>query len=602
MKKFIFAMFLITCLFSVSGLRAQTRGWGYNLNGALGIGSMANQPSPQTVTLLPDATGAGIGIEHSLFLRADGTLAVAGLNDFGQFGTVEPFNSSVPLAVPGLTDVVQASGGGFHSVARRADGTVWVWGYNNDGQIGNGTTNTTGCFCVQTPTQATISDVVQIEAGAFHTLALKSNGTVWAWGWNENGQLGNGTETDQSLPVQVGVGVSGFNNIIAVSAGDVHSMALKSDGTVWIWGSNEYGQVGNGTASTTNQLVPVQNTTLSNITQISAGIFHNVALNKSAQVFVWGDNVHGQVGNGAAGGAQTTPVQNASLTNVIEIESTGFTNYARLRGGSVYAWGFNDVGEIGNGTTNPSGCQCQPTPVQTSVGAGNSGIVGGWFHALSLKPVISLAPATNQSVRGDNLHLTFADITGAGSLSYVAVDPSAIAGSYTLPLGYTIQNNQPAYDVTTTATTTGNIDVCVTGINEFSQTAFAGLRIMHGEGANWVDRTNSASFINRQICARVTSLSPFVIATAPAATAASVSVSGRVVSGKSGISRAIVSVINSDGSVRTAKTNSFGYYSFENVLAGDTYIFTATAKSYSFSPQVISINDAVENLNFTAIE
>src|SRR5688572_9823044 len=100
MKKFFFLMLLTICLFSASGVRAQTRGWGYNLNGALGIGSMANQPSPQTVALVPDATGAGIGIEHSLFLRADGTLAAAGLSDFGQFGTVEPMSSSVPLAVP----------------------------------------------------------------------------------------------------------------------------------------------------------------------------------------------------------------------------------------------------------------------------------------------------------------------------------------------------------------------------------------------------------------------------------------------------------------------------------------------------------------------
>lgn len=602
MKKLIFAMLLAICLFSVSGLRAQTRGWGYNLNGALGIGSAANQPSPQDVTLLPDATGAGIGIEHSLFLRPDGTLAVAGLNDFGQFGAVNPGSSSVPLAVPGLANVVQASGGGFHSAARLADGTVWVWGYNNDGQIGNGTTNTTGCFCVETPTQALISDVVQIEAGAFHTLALKSNGTVWAWGWNDSGQIGNGTETDQTVPVQVGVGVLGFNNIIAVSAGDNHSMALKADGTVWIWGSNEYGQIGNGTVSTTNQLVPVQNTTLSNITQISAGIFHNLALNKSARVFIWGDNFNGQVGNGASGGEQTTPVQNASLSNVIEIEATGFTNYARLRGGSVYAWGLNDVGEVGNGTTNPSGCQCQPTPVQTSIGTGNTGIVGGWFHALSFQPVISLSPATNQSVRGDNLRLTFADVTSAGNLSYVAVDPAAIAGSYNLPLGYTIQDNQPAYDVTTTATTAGDIDVCVTGINEFSQTAFAGLKILHGEGANWVDRTNSASFINRQICARVTSLSPFVIATGPAATAANVSVSGRIVSGKSGIARAMVAVTDAEGNIRTARTNSFGNYKFENLPAGATYIFNVTAKGFEFAPQVVTLSEAVENLDFAATE
>jgi alpha-tubulin suppressor-like RCC1 family protein len=518
MKKFFFLTLLIVYLFSISDLQAQTRGWGFNSNGALGIGNSTSQPTPQTVTALPDATGAGIGIDHTLFLRANGTLAVAGLNEFGQFGSSTPASSNSPVAVPGLANVVQASGGGFHSTALLADGTVWSWGYNVDGQIGNGTTNTTGCLCVTTPTQATITGVVQIEAGAFHTLALKSDGTVWAWGANDNGQLGDGSTTSRPTPVQVGSGVSGFTNIIAVSAGDGHSIALKSDGTVWVWGSNEYGQVGNGTASASDQLTPVKNVTLSNITQIAAGIYHNLALNSSGKVFVWGDNFYGQVGNGAANNtAQSTPAQNATLDNVIEIETAGYTNYVRLRGGAVHAWGINDVGQIGNGTTNTTGCTCQTTPVQTSVAAGNTGIIGGWFHALSLKPILSVLAGTNQTFRGDNVRLTFAEVTGAGNVAYTAINPTSVAGSYSLPSGYTIQNNQPAYDVTATATSTGNIDVCIAGINEFSPTAFANLKVLHGEGVAWIDRTFSSDFSRRQICARVTTLSPFVIAQGPSA-------------------------------------------------------------------------------------
>ncbi|HVE59197.1 MAG TPA: FG-GAP-like repeat-containing protein [Pyrinomonadaceae bacterium] len=516
MKKLFFLTLLTVYLFSISDLQAQTRGWGFNSNGALGIGNAANQPAPQTVTTLPDATGAGIGIDHTLFLRANGTLAVAGLNEFGQFGSSTPASSNTPVAVPGLANVVQASGGGFHSAALLADGTVWSWGYNLDGQIGNGTTNTTGCLCVSTPTQTTITGVVQIEAGAFHTLALKSDGTVWAWGANDNGQLGDGSTTARPTPVQVGSGVSGFTNIIAVSAGDGHSIALKSDGTVWVWGSNEYGQIGNGTASTSDQLTPVQNTTLSNVTQIAAGIYHNLALNSSGKVFVWGDNFYGQVGNGAANNTpQSTPVQNTTLDNVIEIETAGFTNYVRLRGGAVHAWGINDVGQIGNGTTNTTGCTCQSTPVQTSVAAGNTGIIGGWFHAFALKPNFSVSTGTSQIFRGDNVRLTFAEITGAGNVAYTAIDPASVAGSYTLPSGYTIQGNQPAYDVTATATSTGNIDVCIAGINEFNPAAFPSLKVLHGEGSAWVDRTISSDFSRRQICARVNTLSPFVIAQGP---------------------------------------------------------------------------------------
>jgi alpha-tubulin suppressor-like RCC1 family protein len=599
---FLTLLSLIVCLTSISDAAAQARGWGFNQNGALGAGNSSNQPSPQIIPLA-DATGAGLGIDHSLFLRADGTLVVAGLNDFGQFGAASPSSSNFPIPVPGLTNVVQASGGGFHSVALLSDGTIWSWGYNHEGQIGNGTMTLDGCQCQPTPTQTSIADVVQIEAGSFHTLALKSNGTVWAWGLNTGGQLGDGTIADRSIPVQVGVGVLGFTNIIAVSAGDNHSMALKSDGTVWVWGSNEYGQIGNGTFSNIRQLTPALNTTLSNITHISAGIFHNVALNKSGRIFVWGDNLYGQVGNGAPDVIpQTTPVQNTTITDALEIDTAGFTNYARLSDGTVSAWGLNDVGQIGNGTTNPTGCQCQPTPVINGAGGANTGIAAAWFHALSLKPTIAVSPATNTILRGDNVRLTFASITSPGNVSYSAVIPSVIAGNYSVPSGYTIQGNQPAYDVTTTAATTGDIDVCIVGIKEFSPTAFASLRILHGEGASWIDRTNSADFIRRQICARVTSLSPFVIAAAPAPTAANVSVSGRVTNGKRGIVRAIVSVTDSSGTIRTAYTNSFGNYRFEGLPSGQTYVFNVTAKHYEFALQVVVLNDSLADFDFTAIE
>ncbi len=600
----IYSLFVFfICLSSTSHINAQTLGWGDNSNGALGIGTSGIEATPQTVNALPDATGGSGGIDHTLFLLPNGTLAVAGLNDFGQFGdNLQVSGSSSPIAVTGLTNVVRASSGGFFSTALLSDGTVWSWGYNAEGEIGNGTTSTTDCSCLPTPAQTAISNVVQIEAGSFHTLALKSDGTVWAWGHNSNGQIGDGTTTDRPTPLQVGVGVVGFSNIIAISAGDDHSTALKSDGTVWIWGSNEYGQIGNGTVSMTNQLTPALNTTLSNITQISAGIYQNIALNSSGRVFTWGDNFYGQTGNGTTGAAQPTPLQNATLTGVVELETSGFTNFVRLRDGTIYAWGLNDAGEIGNGTINLSGCQCQPTPVQTSVGAGSTGIAAGWFHALSLKPVISAVTGSNQTFRGDNLRLTFADITNAGNISYAAVTAAAVTGSYSVPLGYTVQANQPGYDVTTTATATGNIDVCIAGINEYNPTVFANLRILHGEGVALVDRTFSTSFINREICARVSSLSPFVIATAPGATAANVSVAGKVMTGKSGISRVIVTVTDAAGTIRTAKTNTFGYYRFEVLPAGQTYIFNASAKGYSFAPQVLTLNDSVENLDFAATE
>ena len=138
--------------------------------------------------------------------------------------------------------------GGDHSLMLRYDGTVWASGNNGYGQLGDGTTTTRS-----TPVQVSgLTNITAIAAGWYHSLALRSDGTVWAWGWNGAGQLGDGTTTDRSTPVQV----SSLTNITAIAAGAAHSLAIKSDGTVWAWGNNGAGQLGDGT--TTYRTTPVQ--------------------------------------------------------------------------------------------------------------------------------------------------------------------------------------------------------------------------------------------------------------------------------------------------------------------------------------------------------
>ena len=165
-------------------VQAQTRGWGWNASGQLGIGNTENQPTPVTVSAAPDATGMSIGYRHTLFLKPNGTLVASGYNGDGELGDGNATNTSQtsPVAVLNLTNVVQVTAGYYHSAALLADGTVWSWGANNQGQIGNDTTTTAGCQCIPTATQSSISGVMQIDAGSRHTLALKSDGTVWAWG------------------------------------------------------------------------------------------------------------------------------------------------------------------------------------------------------------------------------------------------------------------------------------------------------------------------------------------------------------------------------------------------------------------------------------
>jgi len=177
-------------------------------------------------------------------------------------------NSSTPLQVPNLSQVVALAAGYGHSLALRSDGTVWAWGDNSYGQLGNGTTTNSS-----TPVQVSgLSGIVAISAGGYHSLALRSDGTVWAWGENSFGQLGNGTATDSYTPVHV----SSSSGIVAISAGGSHSLAVRSDGTVWAWGNNFAGELGNGTF--TDSSTPVQVSGLSGVTAIAGGGYHSLAL------------------------------------------------------------------------------------------------------------------------------------------------------------------------------------------------------------------------------------------------------------------------------------------------------------------------------------
>jgi len=185
-----------------------------------------------------------------------------------------------------------------HTMALKSDGTVWAWGYNGSGQLGDGSTTDR-----YTPVEVSgLSGVMDIAAGDSHSLALKSDGTVWAWGYNGSGQLGDGSTTDRYTPVEV----SGLSGVMDIAAGDSHSLALKSDGTVWAWGQNEYGQLGDGT--TTQRTTPIQASDLSGVVVIAAGSGHSLAMQLDGTVWAWGINVYGERGNGTSF-IQNTPLQ-----------------------------------------------------------------------------------------------------------------------------------------------------------------------------------------------------------------------------------------------------------------------------------------------------
>ena len=291
------------------------RAWGTNESGQLGDNTIVDRSSPVQVVgpgggVLDNVVAVSAGDSHSLALLSDGTVRAWGANWAGQLGDNTNNDNSLPVQVVGpggvgfLDNVVAVSAGGGHSLALLSDGTVRAWGNNSSGQLGY------GMFNSSTPVQVVgydggefLDNVVSVSAGAYHSLALLSDGTVRAWGYNGDGQLGDGTGNSSSSPVRV-VGFDGrgvLNNVVAVSAGSYHSLALLSDGTVRAWGYNGYGQLGDGTNNTRTSRVPVVGPgggVLDNVVAVSAGDSHSLALLSDGTVWAWGANGDGQLGDG----------------------------------------------------------------------------------------------------------------------------------------------------------------------------------------------------------------------------------------------------------------------------------------------------------------
>jgi alpha-tubulin suppressor-like RCC1 family protein len=315
------------------------RDWGLNIWGQLGNNSNTDSYVPVPVSNLTNLISIMAGSNHSLALQSNGTVWAWGWNNMGQLGNGTTNDRNTPVQVSGLNGITAISAGIYaHSIALKSNGTVWAWGYNNNGELGNGSNNSSS-----TPTQASgLTDVIAIDAGGEHNLALKSNGTVWAWGNNLNGQLGNNSTTASYVPIQV----PNLVGVVAIAAGSSHNLALKSDGTVWAWGANLNGQLGNGTTATS--YIPVQLPNLTGVKSIAAGYFHSIAIMSDKTIRTWGNNYNGQLGNNSTSDSNV-PVQVLGLSNVTFIAGGAHT-IALKSDGTVWAWGSNSPGQLGDGT------------------------------------------------------------------------------------------------------------------------------------------------------------------------------------------------------------------------------------------------------------
>lgn len=334
----------------------------------------------------PTITALAAGNAHSLALDSAGKVWAWGSDGDGQVGNGSTVSAvPAPTRVEGLANVTSIAAGDNDSFALDAAGTVWAWGYNGYGQLGDGSvTERDNPVQVKGPGGVgTLANVTAIAAGSQHALALLSDGSVWAWGNNAYGQLGDGTTTDRHAPVEV----TGVSNVIAIAAGAHHSLALESDGTVWAWGDNGVGQLGDG--GTTASATPVAvvdaggSGSLSGVIAIAAGTDQSLALKSSGVVVAWGGNGHGQLGDGSTT-PSSVPVQVAAvgasgpLTGMIAIAAGNQDSVALGSDGVVRAWGYGFSGELGDGTTTD-----QPTPVEVGGLARVTGIAAGGAHTLA---------------------------------------------------------------------------------------------------------------------------------------------------------------------------------------------------------------------------
>jgi len=318
---------------------------------------------------------------------------------------------TVRFALP--TTVTAVAAGYLHSLALMSDGTVWAWGANSDGQLGDGT-GTAHAFPAPVPG---LADVTAIAAGASFSLALKEDGTVWAWGGNPYGQLGDNSTTSRSTPVQVAV----LSGVTGIDAGRYHAVALKSDGTVWAWGYNANGQLGD--RSVTNKKVPVQ--VLSGATAVAASYYNSTAVKGDGTAWAWGANSRGQLGDGSLAG-RSWPVQVPGLSNVVALAPSMYHAAALKSDGTVWSWGDNRYGQLGDGTTTS-----HLTPVQLAGLSGVGSLKGGDIFSAALKDDGTVWSWGDNSAGelGDGSNLQSATPLGVAELSGVV---SLAAGRYHL--------------------------------------------------------------------------------------------------------------------------------------------------------------------------
>lgn len=305
---------------------------------------------------------AGV-IPFAFWRKAPLTVWTWGYGNDGATGLGISTNKSSPVQVGTLATWDSVSAGSIHMMAIKTDKTLWAWGDNTNGQLGIGSVlgkNSPVQIGTGTNWSMVVAAGVWTTAEFSHTLAIKTDGTLWVWGDNSKGQLGDGTTVSKSSPIQIGADTNwAYVNV----AWGLNSFAVKTDGTLWSWGFNtgtSGGMLGDGTVVSKSS--PIQIGALTNWSKISVGLDHVVALKTDGTLWSWGKNASGQLGNGLFA-AKSSPIQIGAGTNWQSLGATGYGSFAIKTDGSLWAWGSNSVGELGLGDVSD---RSVPTQVGTS--------------------------------------------------------------------------------------------------------------------------------------------------------------------------------------------------------------------------------------------
>jgi len=287
--------------------------WGQNNNGQLGLGNTTNYSSPKQVGALTNWSQISNGNYHSLALKTDGTIWAWGQNNYGQLGLSNTTYYSSPKQVGSLTTWLNISAGNYRSFAIKTDGTLWSWGNNSQGQLGlNNTTN------YSSPKQiGNLTTWSYVYGGANFTVAIKNDGTFWSWGYNGYGQLGLNNRTNYSSPKQLGA-LTNWSNVANNNVGSV--LSIKKDGTLWGWGYNGFGNLGLGNTNYYSSPKQVGSLTTWSKIAVGTGGVSSYGILSNGTLYAWGSNGFGQLGIGNITN-YSSPKQIGNLTTWLNIAS-----------------------------------------------------------------------------------------------------------------------------------------------------------------------------------------------------------------------------------------------------------------------------------------